>query len=305
MELLQSMRVFARLAELGSFTKVAEAMQTGRPYITRSIQELEASLGVRLFQRTTRKVNLTAEGERFYERVKCILADISNTTSMFDTSGTMLKGRLRVDIPTAFSQKSFIESLKLFTAAFPNIELVVGVTDRAVDLVAEGVDCVLRIGELPDSSLVARQIGTVEMVTCAAPQYLKDWGSPKALSDLVNHKGVNFLSGHSNRHLPWHFREKGLDKPFPSRGSITVNESNAYVHCGVAGFGIIQAPGITVDAFLASGELVEVLQPYRPTQRKVSVLYPSRTHLAPQVHAFADWLREHFPALHPMWFKAD
>ena len=299
------MRVFARLAELGSFTKVAEALRTGRPYITRSIQELEASLGVRLFQRTTRKVKLTAEGERLYERVKAILADISDTTSMFDSSGTMLEGRLRVDIPTAFSQRSFIESLKSFTAAFPAIELVVGVTDRTVDLVAEGVDCVLRIGELLDSSMVARQIGRVSMVTCAAPQYITQWGQPQALSELVDHRGVNFLSGQSNRPLPWYFHEDGEDRPYPSRGVITVNESNAYVQCGLAGFGIIQAPGITVDAFLASGELVEVLQSYRPAQRRVSVLYPSRTHLAPQVHAFADWLREHFPALHPTWFEAD
>lgn len=305
MELLQSMRVFVRLAESGSFTKVAEATQTGRPSITRSIQALEASLGVRLFHRTTRKVNLTAEGERFYERVKCILADISNTTSMFDASGAMLQGRLRVDIPSAFSQRSFIESLKTFTATFPDIELIVGVTDRAVDLVAEGVDCVLRIGELPDSSMVARHIGAVEMVTCAAPGYLQERGEPKTLDELVDHRGVNFLSGQSNRPLPWYFRGKGADQPFTCRGAITVNESNAYVHCAVAGFGIIQAPGITVDAALSSGELVEVLQPYRPARRKVSVLYPSRTLLAPQVLAFANWLREHFPALHPTWFKAD
>ncbi|MDQ0654901.1 LysR family transcriptional regulator for bpeEF and oprC [Pseudomonas cedrina] len=305
MELLQSMRVFVRLAESGSFTKVAEATQTGRPYITRSIQELEASLGVRLFHRTTRKVNLTAEGERFYERVKCILADISNTTSMFDASGAMLQGRLRVDIPSAFSQRSFIESLKTFTATFPDIELIMGVTDRTVDLVAESIDCVLRIGELPDSSMVARHIGAVEMVTCAAPGYLKERGEPKTLDELVDHRGVNFLSGQSNRPLPWYFRTKGADQPFTCRGAITVNESNAYVHCAMAGFGIIQAPGIIVDAALSSGELVEVLQPYRPARRKVSVLYPSRTHLAPQVQAFADWLREHFPALHPTWFKAE
>jgi len=304
MELLQAMQVFARLAELGSFTKVAEATESGRPYITRSIAQLEASLGVRLFHRTTRKVRLTAEGEQFYERVKGILAEIADTTAMFDRSGATLQGRLRVDIPTAFSQRSFIESLRSFTAAFPDIELVVGVTDRTVDLVAEGVDCVLRIGELPDSSMVGRQIGTVEMVTCAAPQYLKQWGEPKALSDLIHHRGVNFLSGQSNRHLSWYFQDGGEEQLYPSRGAITVNESNAYVHCGLVGFGIIQAPGITVDAFLDSGELVEILQPYRPTPRKVSVLYPSRTHLAPQVNAFADWLREHFPQLHPKWFRA-
>lgn len=305
MDLLQSMQVFARLAELGSFTKAAEATQLGRPHITRSIQTLEASLGVRLFQRTTRSVKLTAEGEQFYERVKGLLADISATTSMFDRSGATLHGRLRVDIPTAFSQRSFIESLKQFTDAFPALELVVGVTDRAVDLVMEGVDCVLRIGDLRDSSMIARQIGTVEMVTCAAPAYLESHGEPTTLADLSRHRGVDFLSGHSNRPLPWYFHEDGEDRPYPSRGAITVNESNAYVHCGVAGFGLIQAPGITVDAFLASGELIEVLQAYRPGRRKVSVLYPSRTHLAPQVHAFADWLREHFPTLHPRWFKPE
>ena len=305
MELLQSMQVFVRLAELGSFTKVAESIQSGRPYITRSIQELEASLGVRLFHRTTRKVKLTVEGERFYERVKGILADISDTTAMFERSGERLQGRLRVDIPTAFSQRTFIESLRSFTKVFPGIELVVGVTDRTVDLVAEGVDCVLRIGELPDSSMVARQIGSVSMVTCASPQYLKEWGVPNQLSDLIKHKGVNFLSGQRNRPLLWHFLENGKDQPYPSRGVITVNESNAYVQCGLAGFGIIQAPGITVDAFLDSGELVEVLSAFRPARRKVSVLYPTRTHLAPQVHAFADWLREHFPALHPKWFQVE
>jgi LysR family transcriptional regulator for bpeEF and oprC len=305
MDLLQSMQVFARLAELGSFTKVAEATQLGRPHITRSIQTLEASLGVRLFQRTTRSVKLTAEGEQFYERVKGLLADISTTTSMFDRSGATLHGRLRVDIPTAFSQRGFIESLKQFTDTFPALELVVGVTDRAVDLVMEGVDCVLRIGDLRDSSMIARQIGTVEMVTCAAPAYLESHGEPTTLADLSRHRGVDFLSGHSNRPLPWYFHEDGEDRPYPSRGAITVNESNAYVHCGVAGFGLIQAPGITVDAFLASGELIEVLQAHRPGRRKVSVLYPSRTHLAPQVHAFADWLREHFPTLHPRWFKPE
>jgi LysR family transcriptional regulator for bpeEF and oprC len=305
MDLLQAMQVFARLAELGSFTKVAETMQTGRPHVTRCIQELEASVGVRLFQRTTRTVKLTAEGERYYERVKGILTEIAHTASMFDPSGATLQGRLRIDIPTAFAQRSFIESLKSFTEAFPDIELVVGVTDRAVDLVAEGIDCVLRIGDLPDSSMVARPIGSVKMVTCAAPHYLAEWGEPQALGDLARHRGVNFLSGQSNRPLPWYFSEEGEDRPYPSRGAITVNESNAYVQCGVAGFGIIQAPGITVEAFLTSGELVEVLASVRPSQRRVSVLYPSRTHLAPHVHAFADWLREHFPDLHPRWFLAE
>ncbi len=304
MELLQSMQVFAKLAELGSFTKVADALQTGRPHVTRTIQDLEASLGVRLFQRTTRKVQLTAEGERFYERVKAILATIADTTAMFDRSGSTLRGRLRVDIPTAFAQRSFMESLRTFTLAYPDIDLVLGVTDRTVDLVAEGIDCALRIGQLPDSSMVAREIGTATMVTCASADYLTARGVPDTVQSLGEHRGVNFLSGHNKRPLAWHVSVDGEDLPYVPSVGITVNESNAYVQCGVAGFGIIQAPGITVESFLAKGELVEVLSDFRPRPRLVSVLYPSRTHLAPQVEAFVDWLKAHFPVLHPKWFSA-
>jgi LysR family transcriptional regulator for bpeEF and oprC len=303
MELLQSMKLFARLAELGSFTKAAESLDIGRPQVTRYIQELETSLGVRLFQRTTRKVTLTAEGERFYERVQDILGSVSAATSMFDRSRMALEGRLRIDIPTAFAQVEFMDSLKAFTTAFPRISMVLGVTDRTVDLVGEGIDCALRIGELPDSTLIARPVGVATMVTCAAPQYLHDHGEPETLEDLNSHQGVNFLSGQSNRTLPWHFSVGGKDRAYTSNAGITVTESNAYVQCGAAGFGIIQAPGIAVSQYLNSGALVEILRPYRPAPRPVTVLYPSRTHLAPQVQVFIEWLQERFPLLHSDWLE--
>ncbi|VVM43585.1 HTH-type transcriptional regulator DmlR [Pseudomonas fluorescens] len=302
MELLQSMRLFARLAELGSFTKAAESLDIGRPQVTRYIQELETSLGVRLFQRTTRKVALTTEGERFYERVQEILADISAATSMFDRSGATLEGRLRVDIPNAFAQTEFIKSLKQFTVNFPGINIVLGVTDRAVDLIGEGIDCALRIGELPDSSLIARPIAMATMVTCAAPEYLHRHGEPETLDELAAHRGVNFLSGQSNRTLPWHFSVKNQDRAFISNAAITVTESNAYVQCGVSAFGIIQAPGIAVAEHLASRALVEILKPYRPSPRPVSVVYPSR-HLAPQVQVFIEWMQQHFPQAHSEWLE--
>lgn len=304
MELLQSMQVFARLAELGSFTRAADAMQIGRPQVTRAIQDLETSLGVRLFQRTTRTVRLTSEGERFYERVTEILSDVAQATAMFASPGSTLRGRLRVDIPTAFSQPGLIQSLRDFSNLYPDIELALGVTDRAVDLIAEGVDCVLRIGELPSSSLVARRIGLATMVTCAAPRYLKQHGEPKTLDELSAHRGVTFISGQNQRPLPWHFLDSGDEQTYVSRHGITVNESNAYVECGVAAFGIVQAPGITLDRFLADGSLVEVLRPYRPRPRPVSVLYPSRSHLAPQVHVFVDWVREQFPIIYGRWLES-
>lgn len=304
MELLQSMQVFARLAELGSFTRAADAMQIGRPQVTRAIQDLETSLGVRLFQRTTRTVRLTSEGERFYERVKDILGGVAQARAMFASPDSTLRGRLRVDIPTAFSQPGLIESLRNFSDLYPDIELALGVTDRTVDLIAEGVDCVLRIGELPSSSLVARRIGLATMVTCAAPRYLEQHGEPKTLDELRAHRGVTFISGQNQRPLPWHFLDAGDEQTYVSRHGITVNESNAYVECGVAAFGIVQAPGITLDRFLADGSLVEVLRPYRPRPRPVSVLYPSRSHLAPQVHVFVDWVREQFPIIYGRWLES-
>ncbi|MBF6029316.1 LysR family transcriptional regulator [Pseudomonas sp. P115] len=303
MELLQSMQVFAHVAELGSFTKAADAAQLGRPQITRAIQDLEASLGVRLFQRTTRKVRLTTEGEQFYQRVVGILGSVAETTSMFARSGASLRGKLRIDIPTAFSQPAFIASLLAFSDSHPEVEMALGVTDRAVDLVAEGVDCVIRIGDLPDSSLIARRIGMATMVTCAAPAYLQAHGAPATPDDLAAHRGVSFLSGQNHRPLPWQFLQDGQDISHVSRHGIIVNESNAYVQCGVAGFGVLQAPGITLERYLADGSLVEVLDQYRPRARPVSVLYPSRSQLAPQVQAFVDWLSQRFPRLYSRWLE--
>ncbi|WP_225923502.1 LysR family transcriptional regulator [Pseudomonas vlassakiae] len=303
MELLQSMQVFTRLAELGSFTRAADAMQIGRPQVTRAIQELETSLGVRLFQRTTRTVRLTPEGEKYYARATQILADVAAASTMFSSPGSTLRGRLRVDIPTAFSQPALIERLKAFSDLHPAIELALGVTDRTVDLVAEGVDCVLRIGPLPSSSLVAARIGMATMVTCAAPRYLREHGEPKSLEELSAHLGVTFISGQNQRPLAWHFMDAGQEHSFISRQGITVNESNAYVQCGVAGFGLLQAPGIVLERFLADGTLTEVLQAYRPPPRPVSVLYPSRSHLAPQVEAFVCWVREQLPRLYGQWLE--
>lgn len=303
MELLQSMQVFARVAELGSFTKAADAIPLGRPQVTRAIQQLEATIGVRLFQRTTRQVRLTTEGEQFYDRVKDILGTVAEATAMFGTSGASLQGKLRIDIPSAFSQPAFIACLREFTADHPHIEMALGVTDRTVDLVAEGVDCVLRIGDLPDSSLVARRIGMATMVTCASPDYLRAFGTPETLEALKDHRGVSFLSGQNHRPLPWQFAQNGTDQSYINRQGIIVNESNAYVQCGVAGFGILQAPGITLDKYLADGSLVEVLKRYRPRPRPVSVVYPSRTHVAPQVNAFVNWLNQSFPKLYRAWLE--
>lgn len=301
MELLQAMKVFSAVAKLGSFTNAAEVLRVGRPHVTRYIQELEATLGVRLFQQTTRSVKLTTEGEQFYSRTAEILAGIEEATTMFALAGKTLRGRIRIDVPAALAQQRFVDRLRVFNRVHPSIELVLGVTDRAVDLVTEGVDCVLRIGELPDSSLIGRRVGAAVMVTCASPAYLHEYGTPLHISDLATHRKVNFLSGRDNRPLNLRFLVDGNEASATCNASISVNESNAYVRCGAASFGLVQVPGIMVEQHLASGELVEVLAPYRPTPWPVSLLYPSRAYVSPRLKVFTNWLAKELAGMSAKW----
>ena len=303
MELLQSMKVFAKLAELESFTHTAEAVGIGRSQVTLTIRDLEDRLGVRLFQRTTRKVKLTTEGAMFHERAMEILRTVAQATAMFSPAAAV-RGRLRLEIPTSLAQPNFIGSLGEFNEAFPDLEIDLGVTDRVVDLVAESVDCALRFGELPDSTMIARHVCSAVMVTCAAPAYLKANGTPKTVQDLSSHRSVLFLSGSNKRVLPWRFSVNGEEKSFTGHKGIRVNNSDAYVQCGLAAFGIFQAPGIAVQQHLASGDLVEVLTSCRPAPRPISLLYPSGTHLAPPVRAFADWVTRRLPHLHAGLLKS-
>ncbi|MGN6482667.1 MAG: LysR substrate-binding domain-containing protein [Luteibacter sp.] len=303
MELLQAMRLFSRLAELQSFTKAAEALQMSRPKVTVAIGELESTLGVRLFQRTTRSVSLTPAGEAFLARADEILARVSDATTMFGASGGAASGRLRIDVPAAFAVQPFMRHLGAFRQAHPGVVLALGVSDRSIDLVAEGVDCAIRIGELQNSSLVGRRLGAIRMLTCAAPAYLEAHGTPASPPELEQHLAINFQSGISHRVLPWQFTENGAESSVVCASSILVDDSTAYVQCALAGFGIVQVPGLLVDKYLRDGSLVEVLSSYRPLPKPVSILYPSRTFVAPQIRAFIEWLQLTFVSMDPAWLE--
>lgn len=209
MELLQSIRLFSKLTELQSFTKAAESLQIGRPQVTLAINQLEASLGVRLFQRTTRRVNLTPEGEEFLAKAEEILGSVDEAVTMFGDAGATVRGKLRLDVPSAFAVEPFMALIGRFRCAYPSVAVTLGVSDRTVDLIAEGVDCVVRIGDLPSSSLIARRLGAMEMVTCASPGYLEQSTQLLTPEDLASHACVNFLSGMNKRPLPWNFRRDG------------------------------------------------------------------------------------------------
>ncbi len=301
MELFQSMRLFSKVAQLQSFTKAADALQIGRPQVTLAINQLEASLDVRLFQRTTRKVSLTAEGEAFLAKVEEILSGVEDAVAMFQAPADAVRGRLRIDIPSAFAVEGFMTLLGQFRATYPQLVITLGVSDRSVDLIAEGVDCVLRIGELPSSSLVARRLGALVMITCAAPAYLEKSPPLTHPDSLDQHACIRFLSGISKRTMPWHFRDGGVSRSLQPESSLSVNDASAYVQCARAGFGVIQVPGMLVDHYLRDGTLVEVLKDFRPASLPVSLVYPSRSHVPPPLWAFSDWLQQHFPGIDRTW----
>ena len=303
MELFQSMRLFSKVAQLQSFTKAAESLQIGRPQVTLAINQLESSLDVRLFQRTTRKVSLTAEGEAFLAKVEEILGGVEEAVAMFQAPGDAVSGRLRIDIPSAFAVEGFMASLSQFRNTYPRLSITLGVSDRSVDLIAEGVDCVLRIGELPSSSLVARRLGALGMITCAAPAYLERAPPLEQPDCLDRHACVNFLSGISKRALPWHFLHDGVSRSLLPDSSMLVNDASAYVQCARSGFGLIQVPGILVDRYLRDGTLTEVLTKFRPAPRPVSLVYPSRSHVPPPLRAFSEWLQQHFLAIDRTWLE--
>lgn len=240
MDRIQAMEVFTRVVDANSFTRAADTLAMPRASVTTIIQNLEALLGVRLMHRTTRRLSLTPEGAAYYEHCMKIIAEIAEADASFQTGNRKPSGVLRVHMPSSLGRRIVLPSLSIFRQRYPDITLELGLSDRYVDPVEEGIDCMIRVGPLEDSSMVARRIGMLKRVTCASPDYLARHGEPNEIADLVEHHAVNFRSSHGARAIPWVFMIDG--KPFEVRmnGSVTVNDSDAYVTCGLEGFGMIQ-----------------------------------------------------------------
>lgn len=306
MDMLNSMRTFVAVVENGSFARAADVLDTTRPVVTNAIKALEASLGVRLLNRTTRRTSLTAEGSAYYDRVSQILDEVAEARLAITGGGeaNAAQGRLRIDLPVALARHLIVPALMQFSQQHPGIELMVGVSDNPVDLVAEGIDVVVRIGELPDSSMVARQIGWVQMVTCGAPGYLAQHGVPRSLDDLQAHRAVGFFSGRSRRMMDWQFVLDGEVSIVKLKASVMVNDSDAFIDCAKAGFGLVQVPGISVSAQLQAGALRPVLPDLQVPAKPVSVLYLSKRHVSPQVRAFIEWIAQLFAASEDGWLAS-
>ncbi|MFL9996785.1 transcriptional regulator, LysR family [Burkholderia sp. GAS332] len=294
MDRLQAMQVFTRVVDTNSFTRAAETLDLPRASVTTIIQNLEAFLGTRLMHRTTRRLSLTPDGAAYYERCVRILADVEETEASFQSGNKKPHGKLRIDMPGSIGRLLVIPSLCEFHTRYPDIDLQLGLTDRPVDLLQEGVDCVVRVGALQDSSLVARRIGLFEGVTCAAPDYIERAGMPTSLEDLENHKAVNYFSSRTGRTIDWAFMVDGKEIEVKMKGIVSVNDADAYVTCGLEGFGLIQPALFMVLPHLRSGQLVEVLPALKPLPMPISAVYPHSRHLSPKVRVFVDWIAELF-----------
>lgn len=297
MDKLQAMQVFIQVVDQNGFARAADKLGLPRASVTTIIQNLEAHLGVRLMQRTTRSLSLTADGESFYERAQRILAEVEEVETTFMNGARQPKGRLHVDMPTSVGRLIVVPALRKFHALYPEIELKLGMNDRQIDMVQEGVDCVLRVGELSDSSLVARRLGTLSRLTCASPAYLEQYGVPQGLEDLAGHRGVNYFSPHlGNRSYPFDFMVNGGSVDVPMPAAISVNDSEAYIACGVDGHGLIQPGLFMVLGQLQRGDLVEVLPHMRPEPMPISAVYPQNRQPSPKVRLFIDWVVSLFEA---------
>lgn len=289
MDRVLSFRVFSRVAEMNSFTAAAASLGLPKASASMAVKALEQRLGARLFHRTTRRVELTQDGHMFYARCRDLLSDIDETETMFRT-GEALSGRIRVDMPSRLARFQVIPRLPEFLAAHPGVELELGSTDRLVDVVREGYDCVVRVGPLDDSGLVARRIGELVLINCASPGYLARFGTPRGLRDLARHVVVHYAGVLGQRPAAWECAVRGEWQLTPVRGVVTVNNSEAYVAACVAGLGLIQAPRAGLEADLSEGRLVEVLPRLRAQPLPISILYPHRRHLPRRVRALMDWL---------------
>jgi DNA-binding transcriptional LysR family regulator len=290
MDRLQTLSIFARVAEMESFTAAARSLGIPKATASNAVQQLEARLSTRLLHRTTRRVSLTHDGSAFYERCKDLIADADEIEAMFQKSGETLAGRIRVDLSTRMARFTVIPALPTFLAEHPALELELGSTDRAVDLVREGYDCVVRGGALAESGLVVRRVGELVLVNCASPGYLRAHGRPKGLRDLERHFLVHYVSTLGGKPDGWEYEEHGEWKELPMRGQVTVNNAEAYVAAAIAGLGLIQTPRSSLEEELRTGRLVEVLPRLRARPMPISILYPHRRQLSRRVRVFMDWL---------------
>ncbi len=300
MDKFATLQLFTRIVELGSFSQAADQLGIPRATASNAIKALENSLACRLLERTTRHVHTSLDGRAFYDRCVHILAELDDAESSLRHAVARPRGVLRVDLHGAHATRIVLPRLANFHHRYPEIALVMSSGDRLVDLVREGIDCVIRAGELQDSSLVARHLAMMPQVICASPEYLKNAGIPRHPDELASHQCVNFFSVSGGVNYPIELIINKKRQAWYPGNWVTVNDAESYLICALHGGGLVQLPRYHVSDALHDGRLIEVLHQWRSPEMPVSALYPRHRQLSPRVRVFIDWLLviygEHFPA---------
>jgi LysR family transcriptional regulator, regulator for bpeEF and oprC len=297
MDKLQAMEVFVRVVETGGITRAADSLRMPKATAATLIQKLEAVLGVRLLNRTTRRVSVTPDGAAYYDRCVSILAEVRETEELLGKQQSRPRGRVRVDVPTLMARSVFVPALPKFFERYPEIELALASNERRADLIEEGIDCAVWSGEIEDSSLVARRVGFLYFATCAAPSYLAAHGQPRHPDELAQHRCINHFSPRSGKTTDWVFSKDGTRVQTSLHGHIALEDENSYVAAAEAGLGIAQIPAFVLKDAMERGTLELVLGDWFPDPSPLYVVYPQNRHLSNKVRVFVDWvaelLREH------------
>lgn len=294
MDRFDAMQAFARVVETGSFTKAAETLHMSKTSVTQLVQQLEARLRVRLLNRTTRKVNVTADGAAYYERVVRLLADMDDAETSLSSAATSPRGRLRVDVPSPLARLILVPALPAFHARYPDIQLDMGVSDRIVDLIDENVDCVVRGGELTDQSLMMRHVADLRLGVYAAPGYLQRAGTPAHPRELENthHRIVGFLWARSGKPVPYAMHRDAERINVQGRYVLAVDDGNAYLAAGLAGLGVLWLPDYMAETPLARGELVRLFEDWRLDPMPLYLAFPPNRHVSAKLRVFIEWVVE-------------
>lgn len=292
MDRIDAMRAFVTVVNEGSFTRAAERLELSPQLVSKYVSRLERHLGVRLLNRTTRKLHLTEAGAGYHQRAQLVLSEIDDMESQLGDLDTRARGRLRISAPVSFACRHMAQLVIRFQQEHPEVAVDLQLNDRKVDILEEGFDIALRIGNLQSSSLVARRIAPVRLALCAAPDYLARYGTPETPEDLQKHRYLHYSYISLGSQEPLH---KWLQPPAPSSGGTLVsNNGDILVEAAIAGAGIILQPTFICGEAIRAGRLKVILPDYEPAPMAVYAVYPHRRLLASKVRCFVDFLASYF-----------
>ncbi|SEI02608.1 DNA-binding transcriptional regulator, LysR family [Rheinheimera pacifica] len=301
MDHLLAIKVFCRVVETGTFSRAADLLDMPKSTVTKLVQELEAHLRLKLLHRTTRRVTVTMEGAAYYERTTKLLHELEDIESNISNEQSTPRGRLKVDMASAIANFILLPALPSFMQQYPEIQLELGVSDTNIDLLTDNIDCVIRGGELNDTSLIAKRIAELTFVTCAAPSYLQQYGTPQTPDELSSkHRIIYYRSRKTNRVVPLRFSNRQQSMEIQQQGSpLSVNDSTAQLTATLSGLGVSQLPLFMAQPFLDNGKLQLVLPDWQRAAFPLYLIYPPGRHLSGRLSTFINWVMAVFQPYRP------